>query len=188
MATGLPDDCGPTFDFLRTLLLSLPLYIHKRIRAFYLVHPTLKMRFTFTFLGAALWGKLHFVDALRQLHEHFVPGSLLVPETVALEDERRRRRLQRLAGTATRQPAPRRTANPPPAVGREQAPRACASASPADGTASLANISPADGTASLANASPADGKAIITSGDDPDVGNRYSTTGEFRSGMALPGF
>ena len=67
LASNLPDECGPTFDFLRTLLLSLPLAIHKRLKGFYLVHPTLKMRFTFTFLGAALWGKLHFVDELRKL-------------------------------------------------------------------------------------------------------------------------
>ena len=120
LATALPDDCGPTFDFLRTLLLSLPMPIHKRIRAFYLVHPSLKMRFTFGFLGAALWGKLHFVDDLRQLHRHFVPGSLLVPESVAVEDERRQRRLQRLAGTGPRQPVQKRAADPAPASRREQ--------------------------------------------------------------------
>jgi hypothetical protein len=89
LATHLPDDSGPTFDFLRTLLLSLPISIHKQLAGFYLVHPTLKMRFTFTILGAVLWGKVRYIDELRQLREFFRPGKLLVPEFVAVEDDHR---------------------------------------------------------------------------------------------------
>ena len=84
LATGLPHDAGPTFDFLRTLLVSLPLAVHSRLKAFHLVHPTLKMRFTFTLLGAALWGKIHFIDHLMDLHQHFAPGKLRIPEEVCL--------------------------------------------------------------------------------------------------------
>ena len=87
LASNLPNDCGPTFDFLRMLLLSLPMAIHKRLRGFYLVHPSLKMRFTFTVLGAALWGKLHFIDELKQLREAFPPGNLVVPNFVWEADE-----------------------------------------------------------------------------------------------------
>ena len=60
VATGMPNDAGPTFDFLRTLLSALPMSVHHHLRRFYLVHPTLKLRFTFTLLGAVLWGQGQF--------------------------------------------------------------------------------------------------------------------------------
>ena len=51
------------------------------------MHPTLKMRFTFTLLGAALWGKIHFIDHLMDLHQHFAPGKLRIPEEVCSMDD-----------------------------------------------------------------------------------------------------
>ena len=80
--------------------MALPLAIHRQLKAFYLVHPTLKMRVTFTILGVALWGKLKFVDELTHLHEWFAPGALVVPERCVEEDQRRR------ASTAGRWAAP----------------------------------------------------------------------------------
>lgn len=38
-------------------------------------------------LGVLLWGKLHWVDRLPQLHRHFVPGQLHVPEFVVHLDD-----------------------------------------------------------------------------------------------------
>ena len=87
----MPRDAGPTFDFLRTLLVSMPLQVHRRLRHFHLVHPTLMRRLTFSLLVPALWGKLNFVDELTQLHEHFAPGRLLVPEEIAKADDHRKR-------------------------------------------------------------------------------------------------
>ena len=89
LAAGMPPECGPTLDFLRTLLVALPLSIHVALRKFYLVHPTLMTRVSFALFGIALWGKLHFVDQLHHLREFFPPGHLLVPNAVVMEDERR---------------------------------------------------------------------------------------------------
>ena len=67
LAAGLPGECGATLNFLRTLLVSLPMTIHQQLKAFYLVHPTLMLRIHFTVAGIALWGKLHFLDYLHDL-------------------------------------------------------------------------------------------------------------------------
>ena len=91
LASGMPHDAGPTFDFLRTLLVSMPIQVHKRLRQFHLVHPTLMRRLTFSLLVPALWGKLNFVDELTELHEHFAPGRLLVPEEIAKADDDKKR-------------------------------------------------------------------------------------------------
>jgi hypothetical protein len=89
LAAGMANDCGETLDFLRELLTSLPMAIHQQLRKFYLVHPNLGLRVAFTVVGVPLWGKLKFVDYLYQLHTSFGRGTLLVPEAVALEDDRR---------------------------------------------------------------------------------------------------
>ena len=89
VAAEMGSDSGKTFDFLRALLHRFRA-IHLRVAAFYLVHPTLKMRFTFTILGVALWGKLKFVDELAALHEHFEKGQLRLPAFVFAADERRK--------------------------------------------------------------------------------------------------
>ena len=101
VAAEMGSDSGKTFDFLRALLHRFRA-IHLRVAAFYLLHPTLKMRFTFAILGAVLWGKLHHVDSLAQLHEHFEKGQLRLPAFVFAADERRRRRreLERAAAAA----------------------------------------------------------------------------------------
>jgi len=91
LAAGLPDECGPTLHFLRTLLSALPMQVHKELKAFYMVHPTLGLRVSFTLAGIALWGKLKFVDYLHDLHEFFAPGQLLMPSSVTDENERRLR-------------------------------------------------------------------------------------------------
>ena len=91
LAAGLPDECGPTLHFLRTLLTALPMQVHKELKAFYVVHPTLGLRVSFTLAGIALWGKLKFVDYLHDLHEFFAPGQLLMPSSVTDENERRLR-------------------------------------------------------------------------------------------------
>ena len=88
VAAEMGSDSGKTFDFLRALLHRFRA-IHLRVAAFYLLHPTLKMRFTFAILGAVLWGKLHHVDSLAQLHEHFEKGQLRLPAFVFAADERR---------------------------------------------------------------------------------------------------
>ena len=87
LASGMPPECGPTLDFLRTLLVALPLSIHVALRSFYLVHPTLMTRVSFMLFGIALWGKLHFVDHLHHLRAFFPAGHLLVPQAVVMEDE-----------------------------------------------------------------------------------------------------
>lgn len=106
LTAGLPDDCGATLNFLRTLLVALPMSVHKQLHRFYLIHPTLLLRLSFTIVGIALWGKLHFLDYLRDLHEFFIPGQLLVPQIVMQEDARR----LSLAGWLPAPPPPR----PPP--------------------------------------------------------------------------
>ena len=99
VAADMGSDSGKTFDFLRALLHRFRA-IHLRVAAFYLLHPTLKMRFTFAILGAVLWGKLHHVDSLAQLHEHFEKGQLRLPAFVFAADERRQRRRRELEGRA----------------------------------------------------------------------------------------
>jgi len=87
LATRMPHDSGPTFDFLRTLLSALPTGVHTNLHRFYLVHPSLKMRVAFAVLGLLLWGKVAFVEALAQLHNHFAPGQLWLPEACVSHDE-----------------------------------------------------------------------------------------------------
>ena len=66
---------------------------------------------SFAVAGIALWGKLHFIDRLDDLHRTFPPGRLLVPEEEVAEDERR----LRLAGIAPRpRPRGRSAVRPPP--------------------------------------------------------------------------
>lgn len=115
LASGLPADAGPTFDFLRTLLVSLPLSVHRRLKNFHLVHPTIKMRVTFTILGAALWGKLKFLDELAELREFFPPGKLMVPdEVVRIDEELKRRRHGGLPAPLLHPPAARLALPQPP--------------------------------------------------------------------------
>lgn len=91
----MPANAGPTFDFLRLLLEAMPQALRTRLEQFHLVHPSLKMRIAFVFLGVLLWGKLEWVDRLSQLHRHFVPGQLHVPEFVVhLDDVDDRPRVQ----------------------------------------------------------------------------------------------
>ena len=87
LATDMPRDAGPTFDFLRSLLSAMPKALHKQLHRFYLVHPSLKMRFTFFVLGALLWGKIEYVDRLEQLRKSFPLGTLLVPDFVGRRDD-----------------------------------------------------------------------------------------------------
>jgi hypothetical protein len=85
----MPKECGKTLDFLRSLLVLLPLAIHKSLKALLLVHPSLSLRLAFAIVAVPLWGKLKVVDHLRQLHALWPPGTLLVPEEIAQEDDRR---------------------------------------------------------------------------------------------------
>jgi len=87
VATGMPQNSGPTFDFLRILLSALPLAVVGNLHRVHLLHPSLKMRVAFSLLGALLWGRVDFVDAISQLHASFAPGQLWLPEHVVRQDE-----------------------------------------------------------------------------------------------------
>ena len=43
LASGMPADAGPTFDFLRLLLEAMPSALRSQLAVFHLVHPTLKV-------------------------------------------------------------------------------------------------------------------------------------------------
>ena len=45
------------------------------------------MRLAFLLLGVLLWGKVQYADRLPQLHRHFMPGQLHVPDFVVFLDD-----------------------------------------------------------------------------------------------------
>ena len=99
----------------------MPAGLRAHLSVFHLVHPTLKMRLTFLLLGVLLWGKVssgfglafgvglrwdptpdptqvEYADRLPQLHRHFMPGQLHVPDFVVFLDDDDRPPLLRLLG------------------------------------------------------------------------------------------
>jgi len=82
IATGMPSDSGPTFDFLRDYFMTLPWHVQSNLGSFYLMHPSWKMRIAFFLLGVSLWGKLHTLDTFADVSVHFERGQLVVPTFV----------------------------------------------------------------------------------------------------------
>lgn len=85
LAAGV-ENGGATWDFLREMLTALPVRRTRRLEALFLVHPTLKTRLAFAFLGVVLWGRLTFIDRLEQLRKTFPRGALLLPQAVLQYD------------------------------------------------------------------------------------------------------
>ena len=92
LATAMPDDCGPTFEFLRDGLATLPSAVRANMRMLYLVHPTLRMRVAFLLKAIFLWGRVSFVGELAELRRDFAEGELVVPDVVTAHDEAARER------------------------------------------------------------------------------------------------
>mmetsp|Transcript_12298 Transcript_12298/g.20724 ORF Transcript_12298/g.20724 Transcript_12298/m.20724 type:complete len:524 (+) Transcript_12298:33-1604(+) len=76
VAAGMPQDCGPTLDFLRDTFEVMPASLQARLAVFHLLQPPLSMRLAFLLLGVRLWGRLNFVDHPESLHKSFSPAAV----------------------------------------------------------------------------------------------------------------
>lgn len=89
VASGLPHDSEPAFALLRSLLDALPAAARARLAVLYVVHPSLSVRLSSFVLGLFLQLHIEHIDQLEQLHRHFAPGELWLPDSAVALDKAR---------------------------------------------------------------------------------------------------